>query len=209
MALPVVLPPAASSEPAAIRTTPAPARPLAGPSPSNGDGGSTGGLALAPPASWRVPEGCVWRPVPQGKKKSPVYAYFVCEYRTDGGAVMDSTRYICVQNDHKGHPVRVAHCKVTANLKQHLVGKHGVIVSSAHLGGRAAGECSSGSGGGQRKHWLNWFGFANQLGNPTPRLRYPYICCTYVYRPLSIIDNIDYQSGYRSLPISFTDKINY
>jgi len=147
MAPPVVLPPAASSEPASTRTTPAPARPSAAPSPSNGDGGSTGGLPLAPPASWRVPEGCGWRPVPQGKKKSPVYAYFVCEYRTDGGAVMDSTRYICVQKDHNGHPLRVAHCKGTANLKQHLVGKHDVVESSTHLGGRGAGECSSGSGG--------------------------------------------------------------
>ena len=35
----------------------------------------------------------------------------------------------------------------TRNLKQHLVGNHGVVVSSTHLGGRAAGECSSGSGG--------------------------------------------------------------
>jgi len=41
----------------------------------------------------------------------------------------------------------------------------------------------------------------------SPRLRYPYDCCSDVYRPLSIIDNIDYQSGYRSLPISFIDKI--
>jgi len=85
--------------------------------------------------------------VPQAKKKSPVYAYFVCEYKTDGCAVIDSTRYICFHKDHNGHPVRVAHCKVTANLKQHLVGKHSVVVSSTHLGGRAAGECSSGSGG--------------------------------------------------------------
>jgi len=85
--------------------------------------------------------------VPQGKKMSPVYDYFVCEYRTDGGAVIYSTRYICVHKDHNGHPVRVAHCKVTANLEQHLFGKHGVVVSSTHLGGRAAGEFSSGSGG--------------------------------------------------------------
>jgi len=36
--------------------------------------------------------------LPQGKKKSPVRAYFVCEYRTDGGAVIDSTQYIVLHD---------------------------------------------------------------------------------------------------------------
>jgi len=77
MAPPVALPPAAASEPATTPTTATPTPPPAALTPSDGDDGSTGGLPLAPRASWQVPEGSVWGPVPQGKKKSPVYAYFV------------------------------------------------------------------------------------------------------------------------------------
>jgi len=148
MAPPVALPPAAASEPATTPTTATPMPPSAAPTPSDGDDSSTGGLPLAPRASWQVPEGSVWGPVPQGKKKSPVYAYFVCEFNKDGSGAVYPTRYICVHKDHNGHPVRVAHCKVTANLKQHLVGKHGVTVSSMHVGGHAAGGRSSGPCGG-------------------------------------------------------------
>ena len=148
MAAPVALPPAAASEPATTPTTATPTPPPAAPTPSDGDDGSTGGLPLAPRASWQVPEGFVWGPVPQGKKKSPVYAYFVFEFNKDGSGAVDPTRYICVHKDHKGHPVRVAHYKATANPKQHLVGKHGVTVSSTHVGGHAAGGRSSGPRGG-------------------------------------------------------------
>jgi len=122
MAPPVALPPAAASEPATTPTTATPTPPPAAPTPSDGDDGSTGGLPLAPRASWQVSEGSVWGPVPQGKKKSPVYAYFVCAFNKEGSGAVDPTRYICVHKDHNGHPVRMAHCKVTANLKQHLVG---------------------------------------------------------------------------------------
>jgi len=67
-----------------------------GSNPADGDDGSTGGLPLAPRASWQVPEGSVWGPVPQGKKKSPVYAYFVCEFNKDGSGAVGPTRNICV-----------------------------------------------------------------------------------------------------------------
>jgi len=148
MAPPVALPPAAAPEPATTPTTATPTPPPAAPTPSDGDDGSTSGLPLAPCASWQVPERSVWGPVPQGEKKSPVYAYFVCEFNKDGSGAVDPTRYICVHKNHIGHPVRVAHCKVTANLKQHLVGKHGVTVSSTHVGGHAAGGQRSGPRGG-------------------------------------------------------------
>jgi len=86
--------------------------------------------------------------VPQGKKKSALYSYFVCEYRKEGGRAVDPTRYIYVHADPNGHPVSVAPCEVTAKPTQHLIGEHGVIASSMHVGGHAAGERNSGPRGG-------------------------------------------------------------
>jgi len=86
--------------------------------------------------------------VPVGKKKSPVYAYFVIEYNDPGGVIVDPAHYICIHADHKGLPVRVAHCNMTTNLNRHLLQKHGIKLmrnSTACDADSSAGAAPSGT----------------------------------------------------------------
>jgi len=89
--------------------------------------------------------------MPPGKKRSHVYSYFVAEYHESGGGPVDPTKYVCVHEDHKGFPVRVAHFNTTTNLARHLADKHGVKLNSNSGSVNAAagvnGEASSGNGG--------------------------------------------------------------
>jgi len=89
--------------------------------------------------------------MPPGKKRSPVYSYFVAEYYESGGGAVDPTKYVCVHEDNKGFPVRVAHCNTTTNLAHHLADKHGVKLNSKSGSVNAVagvvGEASSGSDG--------------------------------------------------------------
>jgi len=89
--------------------------------------------------------------MPPGKKRSPVYAYFVAEYHESGGGPVNPTKYVCVHEDHKGFPVRVAHCNTTTNLARHLADKHGSKLNSNSGSVNAVagvnGEARSGSDG--------------------------------------------------------------
>jgi len=42
--------------------------------------------------------------VPQGKKKSEVYQYFVAKYKAAGQGLFKPGELICEQKDHKGLP---------------------------------------------------------------------------------------------------------
>jgi len=66
--------------------------------------GPGNGKPLAPRHTVRPVAGCKWGPVPQGKKKSDVYEYFVADYQESGQGLVKPCEFICVHKDHKGLP---------------------------------------------------------------------------------------------------------
>jgi len=120
-------PPSSSPPPPSSLLSPTTTHTVPSPIPStalSAAASDAGALPLAPQTLWRPPEGCSWAPVPAGKRRSWVYAYFVAEYDNTGEPVAGV--FLCVHKDHHGLPTRVAHANGTTNLRRHLKDKHGI-----------------------------------------------------------------------------------
>jgi hypothetical protein len=97
------------------------------------EAGTSGTLPLSSKETWAVPKGKTWGAVPKGKKKSPVYDYYVAEF-DDSGKGKALPAYVCIHAGHHGRPdARIRRNGTTTNLLRHLKDQHRVDLKE-HIG---------------------------------------------------------------------------